>query len=404
MYTMDLKMFQDLKNQNDSKIVLVVMDGLGGIPIEHGGLTELETANTPNMDHLASSGICGLHVPVAAGITPGSGPAHLALFGYDPIHYQVGRGVLSALGIDFDLTGNDIAARGNFCSVDSDGVITDRRAGRIPTEKNKELCTLLREIKLPDVEVFIETVKEYRILVVLRGEGLNAELADTDPQETGIRPLEPKALTPESKKSADLIKQFLNQAEDILRDHHPANMILLRGFAKKPDWPSFEESFGLRALAIAAYPMYRGVAKLVGMHVAEATDDIEKEFSYLEKHWEDFDFFFLHIKPTDSSGEDGDFDRKVRIIEEVDQHLPKLMDLNPDVVIVTGDHSTPSRLRYHSWHPVPVILWSEVCRADEVKNFGERSCMHGGLGPRIPATDLMPIALANAMRIEKFSA
>jgi 2,3-bisphosphoglycerate-independent phosphoglycerate mutase len=401
---MGLKIYQDLKQQNNTKIVLVVMDGLGGIPLEHSGLTELETANTPNMDHLASSGICGLHVPVAAGITPGSGPAHLALFGYDPIRYQVGRGVLSALGIDFDLAKNDIAARGNFCSLDEEGVITDRRAGRIPTEKNKELCTLLREIKLPGVEVFIETVKEYRILLVLRGEGLNADLADTDPQETGLKPLEPKALTPESKESAELVRQFLDQAQDILHDHHPANMILLRGFAKMPDWPSFEQSFGLRALAIAGYPMYRGVAKLVGMHVVEAIDHIEKEFSSLEKHWEDFDFFFLHIKPTDSSGEDGDFDRKVNIIEEVDRHIPKLMDLNPDVVIVTGDHSTPSRLRYHSWHPVPVILWSEYCRPDEVNHFGERACMHGGLGPRLPAVDLMPLAIANAQRLEKFGA
>jgi 2,3-bisphosphoglycerate-independent phosphoglycerate mutase len=401
---MDLRIYRDLKCQTDTKIVLMVMDGLGGIPLESGGMTELETANTPNMDHLASSGICGLHVPVAAGITPGSGPAHLALFGYDPLRYQVGRGVLSALGIDFDLIQNDIAARGNFCSLDQDGMITDRRAGRIPTEKNKELCALLRQIKLPEVEVFVETVKDYRFLIVLRGEDLYADLADTDPQETGVKPLEPKALTSKSEKSAELLRQFLDQAKVRLRDHHPANMILLRGFAKRPDWPSFEETFGIRALAIACYPMYRGVAKLVGMEVAEATDNIKNEFSLLEQHWQDFDFFFLHIKPTDSSGEDGDYDRKVRIIELVDQLLPRLMDLKPDVVIVTGDHSTPSRLRSHSWHPVPVILWSEVCRADEVKTFSERACIHGGLGPRLPATELMPIALANALRIEKFGA
>ena len=380
------------------------MDGLGGLPIGTEGFTELEKANTPNLDDLASHGICGLHLPVGPGITPGSGPSHLALFGYDPLRYQVGRGVLSALGIEFDLEKTDVAARGNFCTLDEEGRVSDRRAGRISTEKNQELCTLLREIELPGVDLFIETVKEYRILLVLRGEGLGADLVDTDPQEVGAKPIEPQALNPKSKKTAELTKQFLDQAREILADHHPANMLLLRGFAKKPDWSSFEDIFGLRSAAIAGYPMYRGVAKLVGMEVLEAVDNVKREFQIMRERWQDFDFFYLHVKRIDSAGEDGDFERKCRLIEEVDEQIPALMELNPDVLIVTGDHSTPSQLRYHSWHPVPVILWSKHCRTDEVKHFGERACMVGGLGSRLPAIDLMPLAMANAQRLEKFGA
>jgi 2,3-bisphosphoglycerate-independent phosphoglycerate mutase len=401
---MDFTIIRDLAESAETKIVLLVMDGLGGLPMEPGGLTELETADTPNLDRLAAHGICGLHQPVAPGVTPGSGPSHLALFGYDPIKYQVGRGVLSALGIDFDLKANDVAARGNFCTLDDDGRVADRRAGRIPTEKNKELCALLRQIQLPGVEVFVETVKEYRLLLVLRGDGLSGELSDTDPQEIGEEPLEPKPSSAEAEETASLVREFVDQARQILADHHPANMLLLRGFSKLPDWPSFEKVFGLRAAAIAAYPMYRGVAKLVGMDVLNTGVSIGEELETLKTHWKDYDYFFFHVKPTDSAGEDGDFDRKVQLIEEVDAVVPQLLALEPDVLLVTGDHSTPSLLKYHSWHPVPVLLWSRHCRQDGVDRFGERACMAGGLGPRIPAVDLMPLALANAMRLEKFGA
>jgi 2,3-bisphosphoglycerate-independent phosphoglycerate mutase len=401
---MELDFIHRLVEPTDKKIVLLVMDGLGGLPIEPGGPTELEAAHTPNLDDLAARSICGLQQPIAPGITPGSGPSHLALFGYDPIKYQVGRGVLSALGIDFDLKDQDVAARGNFCTLDDDGQVADRRAGRISTEKNVELCKLLREIDLPEVELFIQPVKEYRLLLVLRGEGLDGSISDTDPQDVGEKPLQPKPLSPEAEKTADLVKRFLDQAREILADHHPANMVLLRGFSKLPDWPSMEKAFGLRAAAIAAYPMYRGVSKLVGMEVLDTGQEVEEEFDTLEQHWDDFDFFFLHIKRIDSAGEDGDFDRKVALIEEADSFVPRLLALNPDVILATGDHSTPSLLKYHSWHPVPVLLWSEHCRTDAVERFGERACMTGGLGPRIPAKDLMPLALANARRLEKFGA
>ena len=367
------------------------------------GPTALEAARTPNLDALAARGMCGLHVPIGPGITPGSGPAHLALFGYDPVAYQIGRGVLEALGVDFELLPQDLAARGNFCTVDADGNITDRRAGRIPTEVGAEACALLHQIELPGVELFVQPVKEYRFLLVLRGEGLVEGLTETDPQQVGVPPLPVEAERPEAEATAALVNRFVGQARQKLAGNEPANMILLRGFAKRPDWPLFPEVFGLRAGALAVYPMYRGVAKLVGMEGIPTGPEIPDEFDALAAHWDEYDFFFVHIKKTDSAGEDGNFERKVAIIEEVDAHIPRLMALHPDVVVVTGDHSTPALLRSHSWHPVPVLLYSPHCRADSVQSFSERACVTGGLG-QIPATDLMPLAMANALRLTKFGA
>jgi 2,3-bisphosphoglycerate-independent phosphoglycerate mutase len=403
-FDMDLDFVRKLIKPAETKIVLLVIDGVGGLPRESDNLTELEAADTPNLDSLASQGICGLQEPIGPGITPGSGPGHLALFGYDPIKYQVGRGVLSALGIDFELEPQDVAARGNFCTLDKNSCVLDRRAGRISTEKNKELCELLRKVELPSVDIFVETVKEHRLLLVLRGEGLSDNIIDTDPQMIGKKPLSPKGLSLEAEKTAELVGQFLDQAREILTDQHPANMVLLRGFSKRPNWPSIEDVFGLKSAAIAIYPMYRGLAKLLGMHILETGQTVVNEFTVLEENWSDFDFFYSHVKGIDSAGEDGDFNRKVALIEEADREIPRLIDLNPDVIIITGDHSTPSLLRYHSWHPVPVLLWSKYCQVDKVDHFGERACMAGGLGPRFPAVDLMPLALANAMRLEKFGA
>ncbi|MFP4070595.1 MAG: 2,3-bisphosphoglycerate-independent phosphoglycerate mutase [Desulfovibrionales bacterium] len=401
---MTREIVQDLFKNAKSKLILFVMDGLGGIPGELDGTTELESAMTPNMDALAAASICGLHQPVAPGVTPGSGPSHLSLFGYDPVTYQVGRGVLSALGIDFPLQPGDVAARGNFCTIDEDGNVSDRRAGRISSERNEELCARLREISIPGVEIFVTTVKEYRFLLVLRGENLSDKVRDTDPQAIGKPPLRPEALTGEGQETAQKVEQFVEKTRSVLADQHPANMVLLRGFSKKPDWPTFPQRYGLHAAAIAGYPMYRGVSKLVGMEVLDTGSTLQEELSVLETHWNDFDFFYLHFKKTDSAGEDGDFARKVQLIEEVDEHFPRLLDLNPDVLVVTGDHSTPSILKAHSWHPVPVMLWSRYCRSDNVMAFGERDCMAGGLGPRFPATDILPLMLANGLRLEKFGA
>lgn len=401
---MDLEFVSKLVKKNNSKIVMLVMDGIGGLPRQSDNLTELEFANTPNLDVLAKKSVCGLQQPVGTGITPGSGPGHLGIFGYDPIKYQVGRGVLAALGIDFDLQPGDVAARGNFCTIDENGNVTDRRAGRIPTEKNQELCNILREIDIPGVEVFVKTVKEHRCLLVLRGEGLSGKLIDTDPQMIGKQPLQPKSRSPDGQKTVDLVNQFLEQTKNVLADQHPANMILLRGFSKKPNWPTFEEAFGLKSAAIAGYPMYKGLAKLLDMDILETGITINDEFTTLEENWNDYDFFYLHVKKTDSYGEDGNFDKKISIIEETDKEIPRLLNLNPDVIIVTGDHSTPSLMKAHSWHPVPALLWSKNCRPDKVEQFGERACMTGGLGNRLPAIDLIPLALANTMRLEKFGA
>jgi 2,3-bisphosphoglycerate-independent phosphoglycerate mutase len=404
IWIVDHGLIKGLVQQETTKIVLLVMDGLGGLPREKGGPTELEAADTPNLDRLAAEGICGLSVPVRSGVTPGSGPGHLSLFGYDPTECIVGRGVLSALGIGFDLQKGDVAARGNFCTLDEDGLVIDRRANRISGSESAPLVEKLDEIEIPGVEVFVRLVKDYRLLLVLRGEGLSGEIDDTDPQETGVPPEEPRALVPEAEETAELVAQFLAAARDVLADHHPANGILMRGFSTRPDWPLIQDLFGLKAAAIASYPMYRGVSRLLGMDILGDPHDFEEELDLLEKHWGTYDFFFVHIKPIDAAGEDGDFDRKVRTIEEADAHIPRLMELGPDVLVVTGDHSTPSVLRAHSWHPVPALVWSAWCRSDGVTSFGERPCMLGGLGPRLPATELMPIALANALRLEKFGA
>ena len=401
---MDFQLAQKLIIENESKVVLFIMDGLGGIPSGPQNKTELEAADTPNLDALAKEGVCGLHQPIGSGITPGSGPAHLSVFGYDPIVHQVGRGVLEAIGVNFDLQAGDVAARGNFCTVDDAGVITDRRAGRIPTEKNTELCELLRGITVPGVEVFIETVKEHRFLIVLRGPGLSGEIEDTDPQAVGKKPLAPKAEQSGAEDTAAYVQQFIDQAAAVLKDQHPANMLTLRGFASQPRWPTIGEIWGVKAGAIAAYPMYRGVGKLVGMEVIETGTEVEDEFDTLEKRWNDYDFFFFHVKPTDSAGENGDYDLKVSIIERVDRLIPRLMALKPDSLLVTGDHSTPAAMKAHSWHPVPALLWSPLCRPDDVRVFGERACVNGGLGPRIPGADLMPLMMANAGRLEKFGA
>jgi len=400
----DQNLVSSLVIPGTTKIVLLVLDGLGGVPLEPGGMTELETARTPNLDALARDGVCGLHDPISRGITPGSGPSHLALFGYDPLEHQIGRGVLEALGIGFDLQANDMAARGNFCTVDENGLITDRRAGRIPTEKGAELIDLLRSIELPNAQAFVEPVKEYRFVLVIRGENLAGPLTETDPQRLGAAPLPVKALRPEAEGTASLFNQWIAAARDILADQHPANMVTLRGLDKNPGLPSMQEVYGLHAAAVAVYPMYRGAARLVGMKVLPTGESIQEEMEALGANWEKYDFFFVHVKKIDSAGEDGDFERKVSLIEEADKAvIPAILQLLPDVLVVTGDHSTPALLRSHSWHPVPVLLYSRHCRSDLTASFSERECPRGALG-RFPATDIMPLAMANALRLTKFGA
>lgn len=402
---MDPNVLKDLVVPGSAKIVFLIMDGLGGIQMEGKGGTELQAARTPNLDRLAEISSCGLMDPIGPGITPGSGPAHFALFGYDPFVYNIGRGILEATGIDFPLTEQDVVARMNFATVDAAGRVVDRRAGRIPTETNVRICRkLTEELRAGEgVRVIVEPVKEHRAILVLRGEGLRGEIEDTDPGREGVAPPPPKAAIPEAEKTAAVVREIVAQAGRILAGEPKANMVLLRGFAKHTRYPSMKERYGLNPLAIATYPMYRGISRLLGMRVLAEINTLGEEFQALADQFPHFDFFYIHVKQTDSRGEDGDFDAKVAVIEEVDRYLPRVTALGPDVLVVTGDHSTPAKLAGHSWHPLPLILHSPYCLVDGVKKFDEVSCIGGALG-RMRAVELMPLALANARRLSKFGA
>ena len=394
---------RSLHVKNELKIVMLVADGLGGLPQSADGQTELEAAKTPNLDALATQGIQGASIPVKLGISPGSGPGHLGLFGYDPIQYLIGRGALEATGIGFELQQGDVAIRCNFCTLDENGNITDRRAGRIASEDSAPLAIRLREVSIPGIKVFVEPVKEHRFVVVLRGEGLAGEVDDTDPQKTGVPPLAPHARNDASQRTAEVAAEFTRQAVELLSDQKQANGLTMRGFAARPQLPSYEEVYGLTAAAIAVYPMYKGLARLVGMNIVGQAQTLAEQIDLLEKHWEEYDFFFIHYKYTDSTGEDGNFDAKVARTEDFDAIIPRVTALNPDVLIVTGDHSTPSFLKSHSWHPVPTLLVSDCCRPDGKQAFSERECITGGLG-HFEAKYLMSLALANAGKLGKFGA
>jgi 2,3-bisphosphoglycerate-independent phosphoglycerate mutase len=394
---------RELHVKNDTKIVMLVADGLGGLPLTPGSKTELETAKKPNLDALAKIGVQGASIPVCPGIAPGSGPGHLGLFGYDPVKYLIGRGALEATGIGFHMQPGDVAARGNFCTLDASGKISDRRAGRIPTEESAPLAIRLRQARIPGYETFVEPVKEHRFVVVYRGTGLHGNVKDTDPQATGVPPLAAAAHDAESKKTADVANRWIAEATKLLAGEKKANGLTLRGFASRPNLPSYDEVYGLKAAAIAVYPMYKGLARLVGMEIVGEAQTLAQQIDVLEQSWSKYDFFFLHYKYTDSTGEDGNFDAKVKKIEEFDAVLPRVTALKPKVLIVTGDHSTPSYLKMHSWHPVPTLLVSDCCRPDGHATFGENTAIRGGLG-QFKAKYLMTLALANAGRLAKYGA
>jgi 2,3-bisphosphoglycerate-independent phosphoglycerate mutase len=396
-------LIRKLREPAETKIVLLVADGLGGLPVEPNGRTELESARTPNLDACAREGICGMSIPVLPGITPGSGPGHLGLFGYDPLQYRIGRGILEALGINFEVGPKDVAVRGNFCTVGEDGKITDRRAGRPTTERCVEMCRHLQGIKIPGLEAFVEPVREHRFVVVFRGEGLGDAVNDTDPQQTGAKPLEARGADEPSKLTAKAVNSFVAEAARVLKSHAPTNMVTLRGFARYPKIETVQEIYGLRSAALAVYPMYKGLARLVGMDVVDAGTTLTDQVETLRKLFTSYDFFFLHYKYTDSTGEDGNFAAKVEMIERLDAEIPRIRSLHPDVLIVTGDHSTPSKLRSHSWHPVPTLLWAKTCRPDAVTEFGETQCLSGGLG-QFKAKYLLPMAMAHALRLAKYGA
>lgn len=398
------KLISSLAKANDSRIVLLVMDGVGDCDNDGRG-TALQMAETPNLDALAARSALGLSVPVATGVTPGSGPGHLGLFGYDPLIYQVGRGVLSALGIEFDITPRDVAARLNFCTIDAEGNVADRRAGRIADDVNRRVLAKIREKLTPPegVEVFFETEAEHRALMVLRGDGLDDEVGDTDPQDVGVPPLSPTRPPHGDSPTAKLVEGIIAQVRAILADEPQANMILARGFAKSPDWPRFSDRFKLDPAAVAGYPMYRGVARLVGIPVVAEPTTAADICAETVKALADHTFVFSHFKYTDKTGEDGDLAGKIERIEEMDAALPTLLGAEPDVLVITGDHSTPPSLKAHSWHPVPVLMKAPYLRGGDGPAFDEVACRAGQIGT-IPAKELIPLAMAHAGKLEKFGA
>ena len=402
-----LNLVKSLRDTTDGKIVMLVADGIGGLARKPGGLTELETAKTPNLDALAKIGVQGLSTPIKPGITPGSGPGHLGLFGYDPLRFIIGRGALEAAGIGFAMTDNDVAIRCNFCTTDAAGNITDRRAGRIPSEESAAVVQKLKVIKIPGVEIFVEPVKEHRFVVVFRGEGLGDSVADTDPQKTGVPILAPAlhdgVKCAASEKTVKIAKEFHAQAVKILADEPKANNHTMRGFARKPHMPSYEEIYGLKSACIAVYPMYKGLASFAGMDIIGKAATLAEEIDVLEKEWKNYDFFFVHFKYTDSRGEDGQFDEKVKMIEEFDTIIPRVTALKPACLVVTGDHSTPAVMASHSFHPVPTLLVSDLARTDAAEEYSERAAVRGGLG-QFEAMYIMPMAMGHAGKLGKFGA
>ncbi|MXZ90662.1 MAG: 2,3-bisphosphoglycerate-independent phosphoglycerate mutase [Chloroflexi bacterium] len=397
----DLEQIHDSLASTPSKIIMLVADGLGGLPHPDTRKSELETAHIPNLDALAQRSACGLTTPVEVGIAPGSGPGHLALFGYNPLKYFIGRGVLEALGIGAELLPGDVAARGNFCTVDDDGRLTDRRAGRIATALSAPLCERLDEIEIPGVQLDVFPVQDYRFVLRLRGEGLSEQVDETDPQREGVAPRPAGALTPEAERTAEIVQQFVAEAGRLLSEEQPANMVLLRGWAQLPNLPDFGQVYHLNPAAIAAYPMYRGLASVANMKIIPTGMDFGDEVNTLHANWEDHDFFFLHYKPADSAGEDGDFDGKVRTLEVLDTHIPRILELEPDVLMVAGDHATPAVMASHSWHPVPFLLHSQLTLGEGVDGFNERACAQGSLG-RIPAETIMLLALSHSGKLGKY--
>ncbi len=403
-------LYSKLLVKTGAKLALVVLDGLGDIAtMPQGEVTPLEAARTPNLDMLVAQGVAqGRMIPVAPGITPGSGPGHLALFGYDPLEYQVGRGVIEALGLGLELKGGDVCARANFCTLNAKGLVTDRRAGRIATEVCEELCALLAKKvkKIGDTEVIIKAGKEHRFVVIFRGKGLEGPLTDTDPNREGLaiataKPTDAKSA--KQKKAAKLVADFYKAALPVLKGKNPANGFLMRGIAHQPEIPLFEQRYGLRPAAIAVYPMYKGLAQLVGMKKIEGPQTIAEQFERYLAEYDNYDFFFIHYKYTDKAGEDGNFDAKVKAIEDFDAALPILMQKKPAVLAITGDHSTPVAMKGHSWHPQPVLLHSEICGSDKLERFSETGANMGSLGV-FEAKYLMRYMQANAKMFDKFGA
>ena len=397
----DFPYIKDLCQSTSTKIVMLVVDGLGGLPHPETGMSELETAPLPNLDRLARESACGLTTPVTPGVTPGSGPGHLALFGYDPLKHLIGRGVLEALGIGVELREGDVAARGNLCTVDGESLVVDRRAGRISTDRSAPLVALLNRIEVPGVTLSVYPGRDYRFVLVMRGPDLGDHVSETDPQAIGLAPLEAAPLSDDSVTTGRAINAFVAAARDALGGRGTANMVLLRGFSKLPHLPDMGEAYRLNPSAMATYPMYRGLARLLGMEVLTTGETFDDELDALEKGFAQHDFFFIHYKAADAAGEDSDFQAKVKALEELDSRISRLLSVGADTLVIAGDHSTPAIMGGHSWHPVPLLVHSRLTKGDGVPEFSERACAGGSIG-RVPATSVMLTALAHAGKLSKF--
>src|ERR1700733_6347071 len=401
--------YSELTLETKAKLVLVVLDGLGDIATkEQNYLPPLEAATTPNLDKIAKNSAQGRMIPVAPGITPGSGPGHLGLFGYDPLEYQVGRGVIEALGLGVELKPGDVCARANFATLDAKGIVTDRRAGRIATEVCEKLCAKLaaKIKKIGDTQVIIKAGKEHRFVVVFRGKGLEGPLTDADPNREGfavptVKPRDPKNL--KQKKMAKLIADFYKAALPIIAKEKPANGFLMRGIAHQPEIPLFEDRYLLKPVCLAVYPMYKGLAQLVGMTKIEGPQTVAEQFERYVAEYDNYNYFFIHYKYTDMYGEDGNFEAKKKAIEEFDAALPILLQKRPDVLAITGDHSTPCAVKGHSWHPQPVLLVSELSGWDKLDRVTETGANLGSLGV-FESKYWMRLMQANARMFDKFGA
>lgn len=417
----------DLSGRDDAegghKVVLLILDGVGDVITRDQPRTPLDRAVTPNLDALAARSALGRIVPVAQGVTPGSGPGHLALFGYDPAapETDIGRGVLEALGVGMDVGRGDVLARGNFATADAAGELTDRRAGRPSNDENRRLVAKMQESldgeglggeEQEGVEARLHAGEGHRFVLRLRGDGLSAELRDTDPQATGVPPKPPAAdgdsPSREARRTVGLVQRVVAAMERALADEEKANRALLRGFSSLPHLAPMNELYRLRCGAFAGYPLYRGVASVCGMDVVECGKGMGEVVDAVARHWEDFDYFFLHLKKPDMAGEDGDADAKARAIEAADAEIPRLMGLGsgghgPAALAITGDHSTPAPMAAHSWHPVPLLLHSRNCFVDEARRFTELEAIRGHVGT-IPSMHLMGLLLANAGRLAKYGA
>jgi 2,3-bisphosphoglycerate-independent phosphoglycerate mutase len=400
------KILPEIIEKNNKKILLIVLDGLGGLPNPNTGLTELETAKIPNLHNFAKKGTCGLTIPVLPGVTPGSGPAHLSLFGYDPVEHQIGRGVLETLGIGKHLDKEDLAIRGNFATIDENRIVTDRRAGRIATEENEKLVEIISEnIKeIKGIKISIYTVKEHRCAIILKGKNLNPFLIENDPEKEGnpIRKIEP--LSDDAKFTSEILEEFIKQVESILKNQQTkAKTILLRGFSKIPGIQTFEEKYLLKAACISSYPMYKGLSRLVGMDIIEGLETFHNRINALIDYYKNYDFFYFHYKKTDSAGEDGNFEKKVSVLEDFDEKLPDILKLKFEAIAITGDHSTPAVLKGHSWHPVPISIVSPNIMPDYIDTFTERTCGNGLLGT-FHAINVIYLLLAASLKMKKFGA